>query len=188
MAIKSGWGFESKHGFTGSAGKTMVNGYARGGKVSGVPKFAEGGMVKTSAVKTGYQQSEGAGKKGPDLNVKFAGNHLAYKKGGMVEKDCDGGMVGKARGGVMKRAAGGMTRPMGMPKAPVVGMKRMRHPPMMAGAGAGPKPMMPAAPGMPAMGSAPMGVPGKPGSAPRLMNKGGKTGMSKSSKFCGGDD
>lgn len=160
MAIKSGWGFEAKHGFTGSAGKTMVKGYARGGAVT------------TSTVKTGYQQSEGAGKGGPDLDVKFPGNHLAYKKGGMVEKDCDGGKV-------MARAKGGMTRPMGMPKAPVVGMKRMRHPPGMAGAGGGgPKPMMPSAPGMPAMGSAPMGVPGKPGSPPRVMAKGGKAKFS----------
>lgn len=160
MAIKNGWDFESCNGFTGSAGKTMVKGYARGGKVA------------TTPVKTNYQQSEGAGKGGPDLNVKFAGNHLAYKKGGMVEGD--------AKGGPIKRAAGGMTRPMGMPKAPVVGMKRMRHPPGMAGAGAGPKPMMPSVPGLPAAGSAPMGVPGKPGSPPRVMARGGKTN-------CGGD-
>lgn len=156
MAIKSGWGFEAKHGFTGSAGKTMVKGYARGGAVGDGP-------VKTSAVKTGFQQSEGAGKCGPDLDVKFPGNHLAYKDGGPV----------------MARAKGGMTRPMGMPKAPVVGMKRMRHPPGMAGGkGGGPKPMMPSAPGMPAMGSAPMGVPGKPGSPPRVMAKGGKAKFS----------
>jgi hypothetical protein len=217
MAIKNGWDFESSHGFTGSAGKTMVKGYARGGKIGpikkgalhkemGIPQGqkipssklqaakhssnplerkranfainakkwnhaeggpickAEGGQIKTSAVKTGYQQSDGAGKGGPDLNVKFAGNHLAYKKGGEV----------------MKRAKGGMTRPMGMPKAPVVGMKRMRHPPGMAGQGGGPKPMMPSVPGLPAAGSAPMGVPGKPGSPPRVMARGGKTN-------CGGD-
>lgn len=151
MAIKSGWGFEAKHGFTGSAGKTMVKGYARGGAVGK-------GAIKTSAVNANFQQSDGAGKKGPDLDVKFPGNHLAYKKGGPV----------------MERAKGGMTRPMGMPKAPVVGMKRMRHPPAMPGGGAGPKPMMPSAPGMPAMGSSPMGVPGKPGSAPRVLAKGGR--------------
>lgn len=158
MAIKSGWGFEAKHGFTGSAGKTMVKGYARGGAVGK-------GAIKTSSVNANIQQSDGAGKKGPDLDVKFPGNHLAYQKGGKVDQP------------IMNRAKGGMTRPMGMPKAPVVGMKRMRHPPAMAGGkGGGPKPMMPAAPGMPAMGSAPMGVPGKPGSPPRVMAKGGKTG------------
>lgn len=168
MAIKSGWDFEGSHGFSGSAGKTMVKGYARGGKVGDPMCKAKGGAIKTSAVKTNFQQSEGAGKGGPDLNVKFAGNHLAYKKGGHVDEP------------IINRAKGGMTRPMGMPKAPVVGMKRMRHPPGMAGAGAGPKPMMPSVPGLPAAGSAPMGVPGKPGSPPRVMARGGKTN-------CGGD-
>lgn len=161
MGVKSGWDFEEKHGFSGSAGKTMVKGYARGGAVTSTP------------VKTGYQQSEGAGKKGPDLDVKFPGNHLAYKKGGMV-------MKGDAKGGPIKRAAGGLSRPMGMPKAPVIGMKRTRHPAGMAGAGAGPKPMMPSVPGLPAAGSAPMGVPGKPGSPPRVLARGGKA-------KCGGD-
>lgn len=240
MAIKSGWDFESSHGFSGSAGKTMVKGYARGGKVGAPICKAKGGAIKTESVRTNFQQSEGAGKGGPDLNVKFAGNHLAYRKGGMVMKKADGGPIvpkqsltagvvrtainrgvngesfdrarvrvgdkraksvqgaqdaGKPinmgapgdaddanfkKGGPIKRAAGGMTRPMGMPKAPVVGMKRMRHPPGMAGAGAGPKPMMPSVPGLPAAGSAPMGVPGKPGSPPRVMARGGKTN-------CGGD-
>ena len=212
MAIKSGWAFEASNGFSGSAGKTHVQGYARGGKIGpikkgalhkemGIPqgqkigkarleeakhssspterkranfalnmhkKYAEGGQVKTTPVKTGYQQSEGAGKGGPDLNVKFAGNHLAYKKGGAVDPMC--------------KAKGGMTRPMGMPKAPVVGMKRMRHPPGMMGGGAGgPKPMMPSVPGLPAAGSYPMGVPGKPGSPPRVLAKGGRA-----TKFTGG--
>lgn len=132
--MKSGWNFGAEHGFSGSAGKTMVKGYARGGPVK--------------------NETGKAGKLGPDLDVKFPGNHLAYKKGGPV-----------------KLARGGMGRAMGMPKAPVIGMKRMRHPQGMPGAAGAP----PTVPGLPAAGTAPMGVPGAPGSPPRVMAKGGKS-------------
>lgn len=143
MAIKQGWDFEASSGFTGSAGQTIVRGYARGGVV----KKAKGGPVQGER-----------GKLGPDLNVKFPGNHLAYKAGGKVQGD--------ARGGSVKLAKGGMPRPPGMPRAPVVGMKRTRHAPGMKS--------MPGVPGLPAGGAGPMGVPGKPGSPPRVLAKGGK--------------
>lgn len=150
MAIKQGWSFGKEHGFTGSAGQTMVKGYARGGGVKGA--------------------EAGKGKLGPDLNVKFPGNHLAYKKGGFVNaKETD---MDAKRGGPIHKAKGGMARPPGMPRAPVLGMKRTRHPPGMPG---GMGNSMPQVPGLPAAGAAPMGVPGAPGSPPRVMAKGGKT-------------
>lgn len=214
MAIKQGWDFEASHGFTASAGQTIVKGYARGGKVAKDDCFAKGGKIgpvkkgalhKELGIKQGekipasrlaaakkssnplerkratfaqnakkwahkakggrIEQAEaGKGKGGPDLKVGFPGNHLAYKKGGMVEKECDGGPI--------NRAKGGMSRPMGMPRAPVIGMKRMRHPGGMPG---GMNKPMPSVPGMPAAGTAPMGLPGAPGSPPRVMNRGGKS-------------
>lgn len=198
MAIKQGWDFEASHGFSGSAGKTIVQGYARGGTVSkpmnlhlkkgalhkdlGVPQGQKIPASKLASAKNsssplerkranfainakkwqhkaegGTVQSDERGKLGPDLNVKFPGNHLAYQQGGKVQGDAKGGKVCLARGG--------MPRPPGMPRAPVVGMKRTRHAP-------GGK-SMPGVPGLPSGGAGPMGVPGKPGSPPRL-SRGGK--------------
>lgn len=204
MAIKQGWDFEASHGFTASAGKTIVQGYARGGGVrkpmnlhlkkgalhsslgvkqgSKIPvskikaaesssspllrkraQFADNARKWQHKAEGGVVQSDDKGKLGPDLNVRFPGNHLAYKAGGKVQDDACGGPVMKAKGGMM--------RPPGMPRSPVVGMKRTRNPRGMAGGMSKP---MPAVPGLPAGGAGPMGVPGKPGSPPRVLAKGGK--------------
>lgn len=149
-------------------------------------KHAEGGHIKPHKT-----DPDPGAKGGPDLDVSFPGNHLAYKKGGHLKPHTLQGhthfpdhpaghehmghrLYKAAGGGVQKKAGGGMMlqrRPMGMPRAPVVGMKRTRHPMGMPGASAA----MPNVPGLPSPGTAPMGVPGAPGSPPRVMKRGGKS-------------
>lgn len=67
--------------------------------------------------------------------------------------------------GFKKYAAGGPTRPPGMPRAPMLGMKRMRH-------GPGER-QMPGIPGMAPVATGSLGM--GQGTAPRVMKKGGKT-------------
>jgi hypothetical protein len=224
--MKSGWDFLPEHGFHGSAAKGMthVSGYSRS-----KPKFAKGGAVKgPTDAKTGKGFAAAkiptpqVGKKGPDLNIKAAGNHLAFAKGGAVSEDSEpnesqagfshgdpethqhlearrGGRIHKAKGGPVHNhfrqghkieshpdgfgvhhpkaghpykhhapphkkeghkayfAGGGIARPTGMPRAPVLGMKRIRHAPGMPGSGKSMGRPAPGIPGMPQQGTAAMG-------------------------------
>lgn len=63
-----------------------------------------------------------------------------------------------------KYADGGSIRPMGMPRAPMLGMKRVRHGPGQR--------QMPGLPGMAPVGTSPLGM--GAGTAPRVMKRGGR--------------
>ena len=76
--------FPSECGFSGSAGKTMVKAYARGGKVSDVKQ--DKAMVKAAVHK--------------HEKVKHAGEPLT--------KMARGGKVAACEGGAMKKASGGL--------------------------------------------------------------------------------
>lgn len=228
--MRSGWDFLPEHGFKGSVAKGMthVSGYSRK-----TAKFAKGGKVKgPTDAKTGESfpaarvPTPTVGAKGPDLNVKFPGNHLAFKKGGKVsgyrempekqnkelfakggkvhndhdeddERYAKGGPVhshfmeghklhahpngigvhhpmrghtsgahskgGRShiappheKAGHKRFAGGGIARPTGMPRAPVIGMKRVRHAPGMIGAGGMGRPQ-PGIPGLSQPGTSSFG-------------------------------
>lgn len=205
--MRSGWDFLPENGFHGSSEKGMqqVSAYSRS-----KPKFAKGGNVKApTTAKTGKSfpaaqvPTPTVGAKGPDLNVKFPGNHLSFAKGGKIgsykHEDAEpnesqsgythkepeqGEHLEARRGGRIHKAGGGIARPTGMPRAPVIGMKRVRHAPSMPGGGMGrPQPGIPGAgaQGTPAFGQQPM----KPrGMASGLGSMGGMKmgGMKKGGK------
>jgi hypothetical protein len=245
--MKMGWSFDKEHGFSKSCGGgVQVKGYMRGGPV----RKAEGGTVKPTgkSFPAAPKQSPTVGAKGPDLDVKFPGNHLAFAKGGHFESENSephesqegyshkepeqgeplearkgGKIMRKAEGGPVhnhflsshklasmpvglhqpalghkvhphhkvkthekvgyqKFAAGGMARPTGMPRAPVIGMKRQRHAPSMPGGGGqGMGRPQPGIPGMPQGGTASFGQqPMKPRGIPSAMGTmGGMAGGMK---------
>jgi hypothetical protein len=223
--MRSGWDFLPEHGFHGSVSKgtTHVSGYSRH-----KPKFSKGGEVKPPgrSFPAAKIPTPTVGAKGPDLNIKAAGNHLAYAKGGFISEDSEphesqtgyshsdheahehmearrGGKIHKAKGGPVHNhfkpghrieshphgmgihhpqhghksgahgkdhhlapphgkhghkhfAVGGIARPTGMPRAPVLGMKRIRHAPGMTGGKSMGRPQ-PGIPGLPQAGTAAMG-------------------------------
>lgn len=248
--MRSGWDFLPEHGFHGSSNKgmTQVSGYSRA-----KPKFAKGGKVGgPTDSKTGKSfpaakiPTPQVGKKGPDLNIKAPGNHLAFAKGGKVggfkSEDSEphesqagythnepeqgehleaarGGAIRRAKGGPVHnhfrsghkieshpiglhhphnghpdkhhapphkaeghklyKAGGGIARPTGMPRAPVLGMKRVRHSPSMPGGGMGrPQPGIPGmgSQGTPAFGQQPMKPRGMAGGIGSMGGPGLKTG------------
>lgn len=267
--MKMGWSFHPEHGFSKSCGGDVhVKGYMRGGPV----RKAEGGTVKPhgKAFPPAKVPTPTVGTKGPDLDVKFPGNHLAFAKGGHLSKKfreeeghphkmhkAEGGhfesedsephesqagyshkegeegehlearrggkIMKKAEGGPVhnhflsghklasmpigikhpkhghkavkqyspatheslgyqKFAAGGMARPTGMPRAPVIGMKRQRHAPSMPGGGGqGMGRPQPGIPGMPQGGTSSFGQqPMKPRGIPSAMGTmGGMAGGMK---------
>lgn len=268
--MHTGWPFLAEHGFHGSAGKTAVKGYMRGGHVKkavGAVKAPQKGPVHGSAppaanvhrsvgkttphpyAKGGPAHADGIAPRpssgkvqgGPSVRTPSAGGNLRFAKGGKfkpedqekhesqtgfahhdVEKPGKhyeakrGGHLHKAKGGPVSGrngggfahpesshflpehrivstpiglshpkhghaakhhatphkphghkefAKGGSTRPMGMPRAPMIGMKRVRH-------GPGQK-QMPGIPGMPPVGTSPLGL--GAGTAPRVMKRGGRS-------------
>jgi len=200
--MRSGWDFLPEHGFHGSSnqGVTHVGSYSRA-----KPKFAKGGKVGgPTDSKTGKSfpaakiPTPQVGKGGPDLNVRAAGNHLTYARGGKVgfkheDSEPDESQKGYThnepeqgehlearKGGPIRKAGGGIARPTGMPRAPVLGMKRVRHSPSMPGGGMGrPQPGIPGmgAQGTPAFGQQPMkprGMAGGIGTMGGGLKKGGR--------------
>jgi hypothetical protein len=96
MAVKyvKDFEFPSDRGFSGSAGKTTVKGYMRGGHVKAprTPKYAEGGSVDTGVMPANKGRTQQEIEAGGTKALK-----PGYKKGGMK----------KAHGGVVKKATGG---------------------------------------------------------------------------------
>jgi|HubBroStandDraft_3_1064219.scaffolds.fasta_scaffold02602_9 hypothetical protein len=115
MTIKSGWHFDPKWGFTGSAGSKSVKGYMRGGHVKSErrePKMAKGGHWIAGATKNkgALHRSLGVpeGKKIPEKKLEKAEhskNPTMRKRAALAETLK--GMHHK-KGGMMKKAIGGL--------------------------------------------------------------------------------
>lgn len=106
MTIMKGWKFPASAGFTGSAGRSPVKGYMRGGTVKAGPSrmaMASGGKVgdgsRFGAVKS--KLSERGGVKNPGAlaasigRKKYGGEKMAKMSAAGPKKFAIGGLVGK---------------------------------------------------------------------------------------------